>query len=64
MIILSFQEWDVGVRGSWVVGVSVVESFEFYSIHFCDCQKILILSDCRSPHVRNMELFVNKLALN
>ena len=41
-----------------------MESFEFYSIHFCDCQKILILSDCRSPHVRNMELFVNKLALN
>ena len=32
MIILSFYLWDVGVGGSCVVGVLVVDSFELCSV--------------------------------
>ena len=34
MIILSFYQWDAEVGGSLVVGVLVVDSFEFCSIYF------------------------------
>ena len=34
MIGSSFEQWDVGAGGSWVVGVSVVDSFEFCLIYF------------------------------
>ena len=30
MIILLFKQWDAGVGGSWIVRVSVVNSFELY----------------------------------
>ena len=33
MIILVLRR-DLGVRRSWIVGVSVVDSFEFCSIYF------------------------------
>ena len=34
VIILSFQQCNVGVGGSWGVGISVVDPFEFCSIYF------------------------------
>ena len=49
MIILSIYQWDVGVGGSWVVGVLVVDSFEFCSTYFsntkayCRSQTLLLI---------------------
>ena len=47
MIILSFYQWDAGVGGSWVVGVMVVDSFEFYSIYFSNGESFIEIEELK-----------------
>ena len=72
MIILSFYQWDVGLGGSCIVGVLVVDSFEFCSIYFICVYSIfksshlhyflLVSSPCPTCSVIQTE--VTKLRLN